>query len=148
MTLKETITQARIQALREKDNLTKTSVGYILAAIKQKEVDTKKEVTDADILAIIKTLIRQRRDTIENEKYKDIKELVEKDTAEIAILSRFLPVQLTEYEVLTVIREAIIEVKAHKEKVILGDIMPLVKPKLVGKTDMQKVRELIEKELV
>lgn len=146
MTLKETITQARIQALREKDNLTKTSVGYILAAIKQKEVDTKKEVTDADVLAIIKTLIRQRSEAVE--KFKDIKELVEKDTAEIAILSRFLPVQLTEGEVLTVIREAIAEVKSHKEKVILGDVMPLVKPKLVGKTDMQKVRELIEKELV
>lgn len=77
MTLKDEITQARVKALKEKDNLTKTAVGYILSAIKQQEVDTKKEATDSDVIAILKTLIRQRKDSIE--KYPDIKELVERD---------------------------------------------------------------------
>jgi len=147
MTLKDEITQARIKALKEKDNLTKTSIGYILSAIKQKEVDTKKEVTDADVLAIIKTLIRQRTETITNEQYSHIKELVDKEKAEIAILSRFMPVQLDQDAILAIIHDGILEAKANKEKIVVGDIMPLIKTKLLGKADMKQVRELVEKEL-
>ena len=147
MTLKDEITQARIKALREKDNLTKTVVGYILSAIKQQEVDTKKEVTDADVIAILKTLIRQRKDTIENEKYKDIKELVEKDSAEIELLSKYMPTQLSDEDVLTIIRAGIIEARTEKPVIAFGDVMKLIKSQLNGKTDMSKLKGLVEKEL-
>lgn len=146
MTLKDEITQARVKALKEKDNLTKTAVGYILSAIKQQEVDTKKEATDSDVIAILKTLIRQRKDSIE--KYPDIKELVERDSAEIALLSKYMPVQLGADEVLTIIREGIKEAKAFKPIVASGDVMKLIKAKLHGKTDMSQVKGLVEKELV
>lgn len=147
MSLKDEITQARVKALREKDNLTKTAVGYILAAIKQQEVDTKKEVTDADVIAILKTLIRQRKDTIENEKYKDIKELVEKDSAEIELLSKYMPTQLSDEDVLVIIRAGIVEAKSEKPVIAFGDVMKLIKNQLNGKTDMSKVKGLVEKEL-
>lgn len=145
MTLKDEITQARIKALKEKDNLTKTSVGYILAAIKQREVDTKKEVTDADVIAIIKTLIRQRNDAIEE--YSNIQELVERDSAEVSILSKYMPSQLDESEVMSIIQAGIQEAKAEKDVVAFGDVMKLIKGKLNGKTDMSKVKGLVEKEL-
>lgn len=147
MSLKDEITQARIKALKEKDNLTKTVVGYILAAIKQQEVDTQKEVTDADVIAILKTLIRQRKDTIENEKYKDIKELVEKDSAEIELLSKYMPAQLSEDDVLTIIRAGIVEAKTEKPIVAFGDVMKIIKNQLNGKTDMSKVKGMVEREL-
>jgi len=147
MTLKDEIAQARIKALREKDNLTKTVVGYILSAIKQQEVDTKKEVTDADVIAILKTLIRQRKDTIENEKYKDIKELVEKDSAEIELLSKYMPTQLSDEDVLTIIRASIVEARTEKPVIAFGDVMKLIKSQLNGKTDMSKLKGLVEKEL-
>jgi hypothetical protein len=145
MTLKDEIAQARIKALREKDNLTKTAVGYILSAIKQQEVDTKKEVTDVDVIAILKTLIRQRKDSIE--KYPDIKELVERDSAEIDLLSKYMPVQLSEDEVMVIIRDGISEAKSVKPNVASGEVMKLIKGKLHGKTDMSKVKGLVEKEL-
>lgn len=145
MTLKDEITQARIKALKEKDNLTKTSVGYILSAIKQQEVDTKKEVTDADVVAILKTLIRQRSEAIAE--HSDIKELVERDSAEIAILSKYMPVQLDEDEVLAIIREGIAEAKSEKAVIAFGDVMKLIRGKLNGKTDMSQVKGLVEKEL-
>jgi hypothetical protein len=145
MTLKDEISQARIKALREKDNLTKTAVGYILSAIKQQEVDTKKEVTDVDVIAILKTLIRQRKDSIE--KYPDIKELVERDSAEIALLSKYMPVQLSEDEVMLIIRDGIVAARAVKPIVASGEVMKLIKDKLHGKTDMSKVKGLVEKEL-
>lgn len=145
MTLKDEITQARIKALKEKDNLTKTSVGYILSAIKQQEVDTKKEVTDADVVAILKTLIRQRSEAIAE--HSDIKELVERDSAEIAILSKYMPVQLDEDEVLAIIREGIAEAKSEKDVIAFGDVMKLIRGKLNGKTDMSQVKGLVEKEL-
>jgi hypothetical protein len=145
MTLKDEIAQARIKALREKDNLTKTAVGYILSAIKQQEVDTKKEVTDVDVIAILKTLIRQRKDSIE--KYPDIKELVERDSAEIDLLSKYMPVQLSEDEVMVIIRDGISEAKSVKPTVASGEVMKLIKGQLHGKTDMSKVKGLVEKEL-
>lgn len=145
MTLKDEITQARIKALREKDNLTKTAVGYILAAIKQQEVDTKKEVTDADVVGILKTLIRQRKEAIE--KYKDIKELVEKDSAEIELLSKYMPTQMSEDDVLAIIRAGIVEARSEKPVIAFGDVMKLIKNQLNGKTDMSKVKVLVEKEL-
>lgn len=145
MTLKEEITQARIKALKEKDNLTKTSVGYILSAIKQQEVDTKKEVTDADVVAILKTLIRQRSEAIA--KHSDIKELVERDSAEIAILSKYMPVQLDDAAVIAIIREGIATAKSEKDVITFGDVMKLIKGQLHGKTDMSKVKCLVEKEL-
>lgn len=145
MTLKDEIAQARIKALREKDNLTKTAVGYILSAIKQQEVDTKKEVTDVDVIAILKTLIRQRKDSIE--KYPDIKELVEKDSAEIELLSKYMPTQLSDEDVLTIIRAGIATARAEKDVIAFGDVMKLIKGQLHGKTDMSKVKGLVEKEL-
>lgn len=145
MTLKDEITQARVKALKEKDNQTKTAVGYILSAIKQQEVDTKKEVTDVDVLAILKTLIRQRKNSIE--KYPDIKELVERDSLEIELLSKYMPVQLSEDEVMVIIKEGISEAKSVKPTVASGDVIKLVKGRLHGKTDMSKVKALVEKEL-
>ena len=145
MSLKEEITQARVKAMREKDNLTKTAVGYILAAIKQKEVDTKKEVTDADVIGILKTLIRQRKDAIEE--YKDIKELVEKDSAEIELLSKYMPTQLSDEDVLAIIRAGIVQAKSENPVIAFGDVMKLIKSQLNGKTDMSKVKGMVEKEL-
>lgn len=98
-----------------------------------------------DVIAILKTLILQRKDNIKE--YSTIKELVERDSAEIAILSKYMPVQLDEDEVLAIIREGIAEAKADNAVIVFGDVMKLIKSKLHGKTDMSQVKGLVEKEL-
>jgi len=145
MSLKEDITKARIKALKEQDTVTKTSVGYILSAIKQFEVDRKKEVTDADVISIVKTLVRQRKDAIEE--YSTIQELVDRDSAEIAVLVQYLPVQLSDEDVIVIIRNGINEAKSEKVNIGFGDVMKIVKNQLNGKTDMSKLKAIIEKEL-
>jgi hypothetical protein len=146
MSIKDDLTKARIKALKEKDNVSKTLVGYILSAIKQFEVDNRKEATDTDIITVIKMMINQRQKAISE--FSHIKELVDKETVEVAYLQQYLPVQASEEEVLNMVKEVIQEVKSNKSVVVVGDVMPILKKRLHGKADMGKVKTLVDKELV
>lgn len=141
MNIKEVLNKARIEGLKNKDNDLKTSVGYALAEIKQYEVDEQKEANDEVIVGILKRLIRQRKEAIE--KFSNVKELVDRDSKEIEILSRFLPVQLTEEEIVNVIDD----VFKTLENPDLKTVMIVLKEKFAGKADMKFVSATVKSRL-
>src|SRR4029077_16290077 len=146
MGLKEKITEDMKTAMRAKETARLGTVRLLLSAMKQKEVDERVVLTDADILAIIDKMVKQRRESIAQFEKAGRNDLAEVEKAEIAVLSAYLPQQLTEAEVAEAIAAAITETGATGAKE-MGKVMGLLKPRLAGKTDMGKVSGLVKAKL-
>jgi len=133
-------------AMRAKETARLGTVRLLLSAMKQKEVDERVVLTDADILAIIDKMVKQRRESIAQFEKAGRNDLAEVEKAEIAVLSAYLPQQLSEAEVAAAIAAAIVETGAAGAK-DMGKVMGLLKPRLAGKTDMGKVSGLVKAKL-
>lgn len=107
MTLKEHITEDMKTAMRAKEALRLGTIRMLLAAIKQREVDERIELTDADVLAIINKMIKQRRESIVQFRAAERAELAEKEEQEIVWLTQYLPEQLSETDIDALIQDAI-----------------------------------------
>jgi hypothetical protein len=114
--------------------------------MKQKEVDERIELDDAAVLAIVEKLIKQRKDSIEQFGKASRQDLVDAETAELAVLTAYLPAQLSEAEVLAAIEAAIASTGAAGPK-DMGKLMGVLKPQLAGKADMGKVSALVKQRL-
>ena len=143
MSLKIQITDDMKSAMRSKDSLRLGTIRLLLAAIKQKEVDERIELVDADIVSIIDKMLKQRRDSISAFSKADRKDLVEKEEFELKVLKAYMPQQLTEQEVEEAIVAAIESAGANSMK-DMGAIMNILKPKLAGKTNMADVSQNIK----
>ena len=152
MALKDKITEDMKAAMRARDRARLSTVRLLLAAMKQKEVDERvagKErsaLTDADVLAIIDKMVKQRRESIAQFEKAGRNDLVEAEKSEIGVLSGYLPQQLSEAEVGREIAAAIAEAGASGAK-DMGKVMALLKPRLAGRTDMGKVSGLVKAKL-
>ena len=151
MSLKEKITEDMKAAMRAKDTARLGTVRLLLAAMKQKEVDermvlTGTALTDADILAIIDKMVKQRRESIAQFEKAGRNDLADGEKAEIAVLSAYLPQQLSEAEVAKEIDAAIAQTGASGAKE-MGKVMGLLKSRLAGRTDMGKVSGLVKAKL-
>jgi len=146
MSLKDKITEDMKAAMRAKDTARLGTVRLLLSAMKQKEVDERVELIDADILAIIDKMVKQRRESIAQFEKASRNDLADAEKAEIAVLSAYLPQQLSEAEVGAAVAEAIRESGAAGVK-DMGKVMALLKPRLAGKTDMGKVSGLVKAKL-
>jgi uncharacterized protein YqeY len=144
--LKDKITEDMKTAMRAKDTARLGTVRLLLAAMKQKEVDERVELTDADVLAIIDKMVKQRRESIAQFEKAARNDLAETEKAEIAVLSGYLPQQMSEAEVGQAIAAAIAESGAAGVK-DMGKVMAVLKPKLAGRTDMGKVSGLVKAKL-
>ena len=133
-------------AMRSKDSTRLGAIRLILAAIKQKEVDERIELVDADVISIIDKMLKQRRDSIEAFNKADRKDLVEKEEFELKVLQGYMPEQLTEQEVDKIISNAIESTGANSMK-DMGSIMNILKPELSGKTNMADVSQKIKLKL-
>jgi len=133
-------------AMRSKDSPRLGTIRLLLAAIKQKEVDERIELVDADIVLIIDKMLKQRRDSICAFSKADRKDLVEKEEFELKVLQDYMPQQLTEHEVEEAIIDAIESAGANSMK-DMGTIMNILKPKLAGKTNMADVSKKIKTKL-
>jgi uncharacterized protein YqeY len=133
-------------AMRSKDSPLLGTIRLLLAAIKQKEVDERIELVDADIVSIIDKMLKQRRDSISAFSKADRKDLVEKEEFELKVLQDYMPQQLTEQEVEEAIVAAIESAGANSMK-DMGAIMNILKPKLAGKTNMADVSQNIKTKL-
>ena len=133
-------------AMRSKDSPRLGTIRLLLAAIKQKEVDERIELVDADIVSIIDKMLKQRRDSISAFSKADRKDLVEKEEFELKVLQDYMPQQLTEQEVEKAIVDAIESAGANSMK-DMGAIMNILKPKLAGKTNMADVSQNIKSKL-
>ena len=134
-------------AMRSKDSSRLGTIRLLLAAIKQKEVDERIELIDADIVSIIDKMLKQRRDSISAFSKAARKDLVEKEEFELKVLQAYMPQQLTEPEVEKAIVDAIKSAGAISMK-DMGAIMSILKPELAGKADMADVSQKIKTKLI
>jgi len=144
--LKDRITEDMKAAMRARDAARLGAIRLLQAAIKQKEVDERIVADDAAVLAIIDKLIKQRRDSIEQFAKAGRTDLVDKEKAELDLLSGYLPQQMTESEIVAAIDAAIGETGAAGAQGI-GKVMAVIKPKLAGRADMGKVSALVKQRL-
>lgn len=146
MTLKDRITEDMKAAMRAKDSQRLSAVRLLLAAMKQKEVDERVELSDADVLSIIDKMVKQRRESIAQYEKAARADLAAQEQFEIGVLSAYLPQQMTEAEVESAVAAAIAESGAASVK-DMGKAMALLKPRLAGKADMGKVSALLKSKL-
>ncbi len=144
MSLKEKLMEDLKTSMKNKDTIRKNTITMVRAAIKQIEVDQRKDVQDEEILEIISKQAKERRLAIEDFKRGSREDLVSQTEAEIEILLQYLPQQLTEDEVEQIVVETIKEINATSMKDI-GLIMKAVMPKVKGKTDGNIVNKVVKK---
>jgi uncharacterized protein YqeY len=146
MSLKQQITEDMKTAMRAKETARLGAIRLLLAAMKQREVDERIDLTDADVIAIIEKMLKQRRDSISQYKAANRQDLVDVEEFEVSILQTYMPQQLSEAEVIAAIAEAIAATGAAGPQ-DMGKVMGVVKPKLAGRADMGKVSGLIKAQL-
>jgi len=133
-------------AMRAKETARLSTVRLLLAAIKQREVDERIELDDAQVLSVIEKMIKQRRESIAQFEKASRNDLADAEKAEIHVLSSYLPAQMSDADVEKAIQSAISETGASGAK-DMGKVMAALKPKLAGKADMGKVSGLVKSKL-
>jgi uncharacterized protein YqeY len=146
MALKSQVVEDMKTAMRAKDAARLSTIRMLLAAIKQREVDERIELTDADVLAIIDKMIKQRRDSIAQFEAGKREDLVAAERAEIAVLAAYMPERLADAEIDALIADAIASTGAAGIAG-MGKVMAAVKPKLAGRADMGAVSARIKAKL-
>jgi uncharacterized protein YqeY len=135
LTLKERITEDMKASMRSGDKERLGGIRLVLAAIKQREVDERIQLDDTQVLAVLDKMIKQRRESITQFETGGRADLVAKESAELAVLQSYLPAQLSDTEIETLIRTAIASTGAASMK-DMGKVMAIVKPQVQGRTDM------------
>jgi uncharacterized protein YqeY len=143
MNLTQQIREDMKVAMRAKDSVRLGAVRLLLAAIKQREVDERIELSDADVIAVIDKMIKQRRDSIAQFEAAARHELAEAEKFEISVLQTYMPQPMTEVEVEAAVDDAIASSGAQSAQE-MGKVIALLKPKLAGRADMGKVSALVK----
>ena len=144
--LKERIQEDMKSAMRARDTASLGAIRLLQAAIKQKEVDERVVADDAAVLAIVEKLIKQRKDSISQFEQAGRQDLVDKERAELVLLSAYLPQQMSEAEVIAAIDAAIAATGAAGPQG-MGKVMAALKTTLAGRADMSKVSGLVKARL-
>ncbi|WP_196139511.1 GatB/YqeY domain-containing protein [Aliikangiella sp. G2MR2-5] len=134
------------EAMRAKQKDRLGAIRMLLAQVKQVEVDQKIEVTDADVLAILDKMIKQRKDSISQFESADRHDLADKEKLEMEALQEFLPQALNDDEVAAMIDSAISESGAESMR-DMGKVMAILKPQMQGRADMGAVSGLVKSKL-
>ncbi len=146
MSLKDRITDDMKAAMRSGERERLSVVRLILAAVKQREVDERIALDDAQVLAVLEKMIKQRRESISQFESGGRADLVAKETAELEVLKGYLPTQLSDAEIASLIEEAIRSTGAASLK-DMGKVMGAVKPKAQGRADMGALSARIKERL-
>jgi len=146
MALKERITEDMKAAMRAKEAARLSAIRLLLSAMKQREVDERIELTDADVMGIIEKMIKQRRESIVQYEKGGRADLADAENFEVGVLSAYLPQQMSEADVAAAIDAALAETGA-KAMPDMGKVMAILKPKLAGRADMGKVSALVKSKL-
>lgn len=143
MSLKQQLTDDMKTAMKagEKDRL--AVIRLINAAIKQKEVDERAEMTDALVLAVLEKMVKQRKDSITAFEQGDRPDLAAKEHAEMAVLAAYLPARLSADEIAAEVKAIVLEIGATSPG-DMGKVMGAVKTRLAGKADMAQVSAAVK----
>ena len=144
--LKSQLTSAMKDAMRAKDKLRLGTIRMAQAAVKQKEIDERVELTDADVLSILTKLVKQRDDAAAQYRDADRLDLAETEEAEAEILKTFLPSPLSDDELAALIDQAVTETGASS-MAQMGAVMGWLKPKVTGRADMGRLSGQIKARL-
>jgi len=146
MTLKERITEDMKSAMRAGEKERLGTIRLVLAAIKQREVDERITLDDAQVLAAVEKMIKQRKEAITQFESGGRADLVAKEQSELTVLQGYLPAQLSDAELDALVAEAVTSSGATTIK-DMGKVMALVKAKAQGKADMGLVSARIKQKL-
>ena len=134
-------------AMRAKDTARLGAVRLLLAAIRQREIDERIDLDDAQIIAVIDKMLKQRRDSIAQYEAAGRQELADIEHYEIGVLQTYMPTAASDEEIDALINQVVAETAAAGVK-DMGKVMALVKPELAGRADMAKVSGRIKARLV
>ncbi len=143
MSLRDDLKKTTIEAAKAKDQVLLDTVRSVQSAVKYKEIDKQKTLDDAEIVLVIQSLCKQRRDSIEQFGNAGRADLVAKETRELDILTKFLPAQLSREEVEGIVQKAIQETAAAGAK-DMGKVMKAIMPQVQGKADGKMVSEVVK----
>jgi uncharacterized protein len=146
MTLKVQLTEDMKTAMKGGDKARLGVIRLVNAAIKQREVDERIQLDDAQVLAVLEKMLKQRRDSLAQFQAAGRSDLADQEQFEIGVIQAYLPAQLGAAEVDAAIGAAIAEAGATGPK-DMGKVMGLVRPKVAGRTDMGKLSELVKTRL-
>jgi uncharacterized protein len=146
MPLRDDINNELKDAMRGGDAPRRDALRLLTSALKQKEVDERKPLTDADIVAIIEKMIKQRRDSIKQFDQGGRRDLAEKEQFEISVLERYMPKAMSSDEVESAVTSAITDAGA-KGPADMGKVMALLKSRLAGRADMAQVSARVKAKL-
>ncbi|HTS53276.1 MAG TPA: GatB/YqeY domain-containing protein [Burkholderiales bacterium] len=146
MTLKSRIVDDMKSALRAKDAARLSALRLLLAAIKQREVDERIELTDADVVAVIDKMLKQRRDSISQFRSAGRQDLVDAEQFEAEVLASYMPAVLSQTEIETAVAQAIATAGAKSAR-DMGKVMAVLKRELAGRADMAQVSALVKAKL-
>ena len=146
MSLKARINDDLKAAMRGGDARRRDALRLLLAALKQREVDERKELGDAEVVTVVEKLIKQRRESIVQFEKGGRQDLVQNEAYELELLQTYMPEGLSEAEVAAAIAEAVGTTGA-KVPSDMGKVMGVLKGKLAGKADMSKVSALVKAKL-
>ena len=144
--LKKRITDDMKLAMKAKDKQALKAVRMILGAIKQKEVDDRIELDDAQVMAVIQKMVKQRKDSISQFSDAGRTDLVEVEESELFVINSYMPAQLSDEEISVAVDKAISDCGADSMK-DMGKLMGMLKGQLDGKADMGLVSRLIKDKL-
>jgi len=133
-------------AMRAKDAARLSAIRLLLSGIKQREVDERRELSDADVVSVIEKMIKQRRESIAQFESAARNDLADAEKFELGVLSAYLPQQMGDAEISQAIDAAISELKPAGVK-DMGKVMAALKARLAGKADMAKVSNLVKSKL-
>src|SRR5580692_13100433 len=143
MSLKVQISDDMKAAMRARETERLGTIRLLLAAIKQREVDERIELDDAAVTAVIDKMIKQRKDSISQFEAAGRTDLVDKESAELAVLSDYMPAQLSDAEIAAEVQAAVAQTGAAGPQ-DMGKVMGVLKPKLAGRADMTAVSGLVK----
>jgi len=141
--LQQQITDDMKAAMKSGDKVRLGAIRMLRSALKDKEIELIRPLTEEDVVAVIAKLIKQRKDAASQYSDAGREELAEKELAEVTVFEAYLPEQMSEAEVEAVVKQAIAESGAEGMK-DMGKVMGVIRPKLQGKADMGLVSSLVK----
>lgn len=146
MSLHEQLNTAMKEAMKAKDSLRLNAIRLAKSAIKNKEIEARKEYDDQEVIGVLSTLVKQRRESAQLYRDGGRNDLAEKEERELAVIQEFLPKQLDEAEIRALIEAVVAETGAASMR-DMGKVMKIVSAKTVGCADGRLVSELVKARL-
>jgi uncharacterized protein YqeY len=146
MSLRTQINDDMKAAMRAKEAPRLSAIRLLLAAIKQREVDERKELDDEEIVAVVEKMIKQRRESISQYEKASRADLAEAEKFELEVLQAYMPQQLSDAEIEAAVSAALAESGAQGMR-DMGKVMAILKPQLAGRADMSTVSSMVKSRL-